>query len=101
MVGTYGAGILGLDRSGRFHSFEKATGPFEVNPNAMLVTSRHVLAGTLGNGLYVYDRESGRWSTFQAGLPSFNVTALTENNGYIYVGTDNGLVRIQEQKLHP
>ncbi len=101
MVGTYGAGILGLDRSGRFHSFEKATGPFEVNPNAMLVTSRHVFAGTLGNGLYVYDRESGRWSTFQAGLPSFNVTALTESNGYIYVGTDNGLVRIQEQKLYP
>ena len=39
MVGTYGAGILGLDRSGRFHSFETASGQFEVNPNAMLVTA--------------------------------------------------------------
>jgi ligand-binding sensor domain-containing protein len=100
MVGTYSAGILGLDRSGRFHSFEKASGQFEVNPNAMLVTPDYVLAGTLGNGLYLYDRQSGRWSVIASGLPSLNVTALARGNGYIYVGTDNGLVRIPEQKLH-
>jgi ligand-binding sensor domain-containing protein len=34
-------------------------------------------------------------------LPSQNVTALALSKGYIYVGTDNGLVRIQEQKLQP
>jgi ligand-binding sensor domain-containing protein len=101
MVGTYGAGVLALDRSGRFHSFEKASGAFEVNPNAMLVTTGYVLAGTLGDGLYLYDRQSGRWSVVQAGLPSSNVTALAAGNGYIYIGTDNGLVRIPEQKLHP
>jgi hypothetical protein len=99
MVGTYGAGILGLDRSGRFHSFEVGSGTFEVNPNAMLVTPGYVLAGTLGEGLYVYDRKSERWSAIQEGLPSSNVTALVAANGYIYVGTDNGLVRIDEQKL--
>ncbi len=38
MVGSYGAGILGLDRAGRFHSFEVGSGQFEVNPNAMLAT---------------------------------------------------------------
>jgi len=100
MVGTYGAGVLGLDRSGRFHSFEIGSGSFEVNPNAMLVTTSFVLAGTLGEGLYLYDRQSGRWSVIHDGLPSGNVTALAEANGYIYVGTDNGLVRIPEQKLH-
>jgi hypothetical protein len=100
MVGTYGAGILSLDRSGRFHSFEKASGPFEVNPNAMLVTPDYVMAGTLGNGLYLYDRQTGRWSVIVSGLPSLNVTALARGNGYIYIGTDNGLVRISEQKLH-
>jgi ligand-binding sensor domain-containing protein len=99
MVGTYGAGVLGLDKSGHFHSFEKASGPFEVNPNAMLVTPDYVLAGTLGNGLYLYDRQSGRWSVIDSGLPSLNVTALARGNGYIYIGTDNGLVRIAEQKL--
>jgi ligand-binding sensor domain-containing protein len=100
MVGTYGAGILALDRSGRFNSFEVGSGPFEVNPNAMLVTTSYVLAGTLGHGLYLYDRQSGRWSVIRNGLPSLNVTALAAANGYIYVGTDNGLVRIPEQKLH-
>jgi ligand-binding sensor domain-containing protein len=101
MVGTYGAGVLGLDRSGHFRSFDNATGPFEINPNAMLVTPSHVFAGTLGNGLYVYERESDHWFAVERGLPSTNVTALALANGYLYVGTDNGLVRVQEQKLHP
>jgi ligand-binding sensor domain-containing protein len=100
MVGTYGAGVLSLDRSGHFHSFEFGSGQFEVNPNAMLVTTSYVLAGTLGHGLYLYDRQSARWSSIRDGLPSSNVTALAAANGYIYVGTDNGLVRIPEQKLH-
>ena len=100
MVGTYGAGILGLDRSGHFHSYEIGSGAFEVNPNAMLVMPSYVLAGTLGEGLYLYDRQSGRWSVIHDGLPSLNVTALAAANGYIYVATDNGLVRIPEQKLH-
>ncbi len=101
MVGTYGAGVIGLDRSGHFRSFENATGPFEVNPNAMLVTASHVFAGTLGNGLYVYERQSERWFVVDQGLPSSNVTALAVVNGYLYVGTDNGLVRVPEQRLHP
>jgi ligand-binding sensor domain-containing protein len=101
MVGTYGAGVLGLDDAGRFHSSEEASGPVEINPNAMLVTSSHVLAGTLGEGLYLYDRSSGRWSVIRNGLPSLNVTAFAVANGYIYIGTDNGLVRIPEQKLRP
>lgn len=101
MVGTYGAGVLGLDRLGHFHSFEHATGQLEINPNAMLVTRDHVFAGTLGHGLYVYERESERWFAIEQGLPSSNVTALATANGYLYVGTDNGLVRVPEQKLHP
>jgi ligand-binding sensor domain-containing protein len=101
MIGTYGNGVVGLDRAGHFRAFERATAEMEINPNAMLVTAQHVLAGTLGRGLYVYDREKQRWAALGEGLPSLNVTALAESNGYIYVGTDNGLVRIQEQKLQP
>jgi ligand-binding sensor domain-containing protein len=100
MVGTYGAGILALDRSGHFRSFETGSGPFEVNPNAMLATANYVVAGTLGQGLYLYDRQLERWSVIRDGLPSLNVTALAFADGYLYVGTDNGLVRIPEQKLH-
>jgi ligand-binding sensor domain-containing protein len=100
MVGTYGAGVLGLDSSGHFHSFETASGTLEINPNAMLVTPNYVLAGSLGNGLYVYNRQSQRWSVIRNGLPSLNITAFAVSNGYIFIGTDNGLVRIPEQKLH-
>ena len=101
MVGTYGAGIFGLDRAGHFGSFERATGEIVVNPNAMLVTPQHVLAGTLGDGLYVFDRETQRWTAMKEGLPSFNVTALAQSGEMIYVGTDNGLVRVREETLQP
>ena len=33
------------------------------------------------------------------GLPSLNVTALARGNGYLYIGADNGLVRIAEKEL--
>ena len=100
MIGTYGAGVLGLDASGRFHAFETASAAVEINPNAMLVTANYVLAGSLGQGLYIYDRQFNRWSVIRDGLPSLNVTAFATSNGYIFIGTDNGLVRIPEQKLH-
>ena len=86
---------------GRFHSYETATTPVDINPNAMLVTKDHVFAGTLGKGIYIYDRARQRWSILNDGLPSENVTAFAEGNGYIYVGTDNGLVRIQENAIQP
>jgi ligand-binding sensor domain-containing protein len=99
VIGTYGGGIVRLSSDGRFESFDIATQKFEVYPNAMLATNQHILAGTLGKGLYVYNRGSGRWSVITAGLPSLTVTALAAGNGLIYVGTDNGLVRIAEQNL--
>lgn len=99
MIGTYGSGVMGFDGAGTFHPYERATVAMEINPNAMLVTKDHVFAGTLGEGLFVYDRERQRWTALRDGLPSTDVTALAEGDGYIYVGTDNGLVRIEERKL--
>jgi len=101
MIGTYGSGVMGLDSSGRFHVYQTATAAIEINPGAMLATKDHVFAGTLGHGLYLYDRQKQRWTIVTDGLPSTNVTALAEGNGYIYVGTDNGLVRIEESKIQP
>lgn len=99
MVGTYGTGVLGLSSDGHLYPMGDATGPFDVNFNAMLVTPQHVFAGTLGHGFYVYDRSSQRWTVVDEGVPSSNVTAFAANDGYVYVGTDNGLVRIEEQRL--
>ena len=101
MIGTYGSGVMALDDSGKFQAFETATAPVEINPNAMLVTKDHVFAGTLGHGLFVFSRERRRWTALTEGLPSLNVTALAEGDGSIYIGTDNGLVRIEERRLQP
>jgi ligand-binding sensor domain-containing protein len=98
-VGSYGSGIFRLDATGRCETFPDATGAFVVNPNAMLATAQRVYAGTVERGLYVYDRSLGRWSDVTAALPSPNVTALAVHNGYLYIGTDNGLIRILEQNL--
>lgn len=99
MIGTYGGGIVRLSQNGQFEDFEIGTGNFEVYPNAMVSTGTHVLAGTLGRGLYSFNRNTNRWSVITEGLPSITVTALAAGNGTIYVGTDNGLVKISEQSL--
>jgi ligand-binding sensor domain-containing protein len=98
-AGTYGAGVERLDGMAQWRSFPEASEAGVINPNAMLVTESRVYAGTLDRGLYVYDRRSGRWTAITAGLPSRNVTALAARDGYIYIGTDNGLVRIPERNL--
>ena len=98
-VGTYGAGVLKLDSAGHWLTFADWKAPTVINPNAMLVTDRAVYAGTLGDGLAIYNRGSGRWRFQTAGLPSLNVTAIARGNGYLYIGADNGLVRIVEKEL--
>ena len=70
-----------------------------INPTAIAADGRMVLAGTLGRGLMVGDATGTRWRTVTSGLPSLNVTALAIHNGVVYVGTENGLVKISEDKL--
>jgi ligand-binding sensor domain-containing protein len=98
-AGTYGAGVLRLDSSGEWHSFPDLKEGFVVNPNAMTVSGGQVYAGSLDRGLFVFDRASGRWTSTTVGLPSKNVTALAAGGGYLYAGTDNGLVRMAEGAL--
>ncbi|HWB83523.1 MAG TPA: hypothetical protein VG675_05255 [Bryobacteraceae bacterium] len=98
-AGTYGAGVLRLDQSGEWHSFPDLKPGFVVNPNAIFASAGQVYVGSLGQGLFVYDRASGRWTNTSLGLPSNNVTALAVGGGYVYVGTDNGLVRVAEGAL--
>ena len=102
-IGTYGAGVMRMNdkQAGRFEPANGASGDLIVNPSAMLATDRLILAGTMGRGLYVMDRDTQRWIAISDGLPSMNVTALTEADGYLYIGTDNGLVRIAQRRLLP
>jgi ligand-binding sensor domain-containing protein len=99
LVGTYGAGVLRLAADGSVTPTEATRQGVVVNPTAMVADGRIVLAGTLGQGLLVGDATGMRWKTITAGLPSLNVTALAIRNGVVYVGTENGLVKISEDKL--
>jgi hypothetical protein len=104
LVGTYGgAGVMAFDPDGTWRAFPDLTQPevrgFEVNPNALAVTERAAFAGTLGRGLAVWNRGTGRWNWLTEGLPSLNVTAVAARGGSVYIGTDNGLVQVEERVL--
>ncbi len=98
-IGTYGAGVVRIDPAGIWQNFADMPKQTEINPNAMATNADRIFAGTLGKGLLVYRKSQGRWNNFVTGLPSLNVTALASAGGYLYVGTDNGLVRITEANL--
>src|SRR6267378_4471151 len=98
-IGTYGGGVLQLDADGQWTDFPDMPPHTVINPNAMLAVSNRILAGTLDRGLLVYDSVEHRWTPITAGLPSLNVTALAASDGRIFVGTDNGIVRMPMEGL--
>ncbi|MBV9267094.1 MAG: hypothetical protein JO061_13070 [Acidobacteriaceae bacterium] len=101
-LGTYGSGVVQLERDGSvITSPAFAKQRIEVNPNAMLATARAIYAGTSCCGMAVLRQGDERWRFVTTGLPSLNVTAFDERGGELYVGTDNGLVRIPENSLLP
>ena len=106
LLGTYGAGLerLSLARDGTpiFTAIDLPAGApkdLVINPNALLVTGTHIYAGTLGHGMLAYTNATGRWALITEGLPSRNVTAFASRDGKLYLGTDNGLIRIAEASL--
>ena len=98
-AGTYGAGVMRLGPSGQWEGFPDLKPGFNVNPNAMTQTADSVYVGSLGAGLWIFSKGTARWTNVTAGLPSLNVTAVAAGNGYVYAGTDNGLVRFREGDL--
>lgn len=99
LLGTYGGGLMRMSPAGEFPAMDGAETNGVISPNAVLATETHVYAGSMGDGLWVYGRESQRWQRVTAGLPSLNVTALAARNGELYVGTDNGVVHVPEARL--
>jgi ligand-binding sensor domain-containing protein len=98
-IGTYGGGVVQLDSGGRWRDFPDFPLQTVINPNAMLVVSNRVLAGTLDRGLFVYSAADHRWTPITDGLPSLNVTALAATSADLFVGTDNGIVRMPIERL--
>jgi ligand-binding sensor domain-containing protein len=103
-LGTYGSGVVKLTAQGALDPFDAqdtADGAVrvEINPNALWVSAAAVYAGTASQGLAVLKKGSSRWHFVTAGLPSLNVTAIAGRGGILYVGTENGLVKVAETAL--
>lgn len=98
-VGTNGGGVDALLPTGEWMSFanDREVGKFEVNQNAMYFDGERLYVGTGDKGLLVYNTRARSWQRISAGLPSPSVTAITSDDRYVYVGTMNGLVRIEKR----
>jgi hypothetical protein len=102
LIGTYGAGVETIDRTGRITPVDLPAGvPHDliINPNALYATPTHLYAGTLAHGMLAYNLATQSWTNITQGLPSLNVTAFAARAGTLYIGTENGLVRIPEANL--
>ena len=58
-----------------------------------LSANGRVYAGTDGAGLYRLSMDGTRFERLKLSLPSPRVTALFEKDGFLYIGTDEGLTR--------
>jgi ligand-binding sensor domain-containing protein len=96
-VGTNGGGVDALLPTGEWVNFADELGKFEVNQNAMHYDGERLYVGTSDRGLLVYNTQSRRWTRISAGLASQSVTAVTSDDRFVYVGTLNGLVRIEKR----
>ncbi len=96
-VGTNGGGVDALLPTGEWVNFADELGKFEVNQNAMHYDGERLYVGTSDRGLLVYNTQSRRWTRISAGLASQSVTAITSDDRVVYVGTLNGLMRIEKR----
>ena len=96
-IGTNGGGVDALLPTGEWLNFADELGKFEVNQNALHFDGERLFVGTSDRGLLVYNTRGRRWTRISAGLSSQSVTAITSDNRFIYVGTSNGLVRIEKR----
>jgi ligand-binding sensor domain-containing protein len=98
-VGTNGGGVDALLPTGEFVNFADELGKFEVNQNAMHYDGHRLYVGTSDRGLLVYHTGDRRWTRISAGLAAQSVTAITSDDRFVYVGTVNGLVRIEKRVI--
>jgi ligand-binding sensor domain-containing protein len=96
-IGTNGGGVDALPQTGEWINFTGELGKFEVNQNAMHYDGERLYVGTSDRGLFVYNTRDRKWTRITAGLASQNVTAITSDDRFLYVGTLNGLVRIEKR----
>jgi len=96
LIGTYGGGVArrvgAMSDPGVFQPFVETQG-LKVNTGCLVIARGRVYAGTDGTGLYRLSVDGTRFERLKLSLPSERVTALFERDGFLYIGTDEGLTR--------
>jgi len=98
-AGVYCATSGGLVLVKENGALERLGGPLSVNPGALAVEpstpGERVYAGTTA-GLEVFEQS---WRSVRAPLPSGAVTAIVPDEAAVWIGTEQGLVRISRAVL--
>lgn len=96
LIGTYGGGLTrrvgGMSDKGEWKPFAETAG-LKVNTGCLVSAGGRVYAGTDGTGLFRLTLDGSRFEPLKLSLPSPRVTALFERDGFLYIGTDEGLTR--------
>ena len=96
LLGTYGGGLTrrvgSMSDRGEWLPFVETQG-LKVNTGCLVSANGRVYAGTDGTGLYRLSMDGTRFERLKLSLPSPRVTALFEKDGFLYIGTDEGLTR--------
>jgi hypothetical protein len=98
LVGTYGGGLTrrtgAMSDPGEWRPFSETEG-LKINAGCLIAlrANGRVYAGTDGAGLFRLSVDGTRFERLKLSLPSPRVTALLEKDGFLYIGTDEGLTR--------
>jgi ligand-binding sensor domain-containing protein len=99
-IGTYGGGVVRRTASqanpngpGQFDAFPETEG-LKVNPGCLVEAGGRLYLGTDGKGLYRLSQDGRRFLPVRVPLPSQHVTAILPAKDVLFVGTDEGLARL-------
>jgi len=99
-IGTYGGGVARRTPSkaapngpGQFDAFPETEG-LKVNTGCLVEAEGRLYLGTDGRGLYRLSPDGARFLPLRLPLPSPRITAILPGKGCLYIGTDEGLARL-------
>lgn len=99
-IGTFGGGVVrrstgssALNSPGLFEAFPE-TAAQKVNTGCLVEVGGRLYMGTDGRGLWRLSIDGSRFTQVKVPLPSSHVTALFPGKDALFVGTDEGLVRL-------
>lgn len=99
-IGTYGGGVTRRRASkanpkgpGQFDGFPETEG-LKVNTGCLVEVEGRLYLGTDGKGLYRLSPDGHRFLPLHLPLPSPRITAILPGKGCLFVGTDEGLARL-------